>query len=149
MPTTNNIKLFKDGLDAEVSFLLILQSKLPRNYSIEHTDDPMCCVDYIMKIDGRLVMYLELKTRFLEKLKTYNSLMIGRIKLENIYRQLDKPTLIIWDCRAVGDLLYYKYFTDDLLEEKVFRLKTGKKVCFIGKALCATGFHELLDEIIS
>ena len=147
MPT-ELIKIFKDGLDAEIVFLLELQSKLPKNYSIEHTEDKHCCVDYVLRVDGEIVMYLEIKTRFDERLPTFKTLIIGRIKLENIFATLDKPTIIIWDGRPVKDLLYYKFFTDDMLEEKVFRDKTGKKICYIAKAFCSTGIQSLIDVVI-
>lgn len=148
MPT-ELIKIYKDGFDAEIVFLLELQSKLPKNYSVEQTTDKHCCVDYVVRVDGQIVMYLEIKTRFDKRLPTFGTLIIGRIKLETIFATLDKPTIIIWDGRPVKDSLYYKFFTDDMLEEKVFRdKKTGKKICYIGKGFCSTGIQSLVDVIV-
>ena len=147
MPT-ELIKIYKDGFDAEIVFLLELQSKLPKNYSVEHTQDKHCCVDYVVRVDGEIVMYLEIKTRFDERLPSFKTLVIGRIKLETIFATLDKPTIIIWDGRQVKDLIYYKYFTPCMLEEKVFRDKTGKKICYIGKGFCSTGLQSLLVDVV-
>jgi len=137
------IKLYSDGLDAEIIFLLKLQQSLPSNFSIEKSPDKYNPIDYIVKRDGLLFCYIELKTRFLNLAK-YSSLMIGTAKLQAISK-LEKPTYLLWDEKASNEF-YFTLFNDDMLSLDSVLLN-GSPVCFILKTSCRQSYAVFVDEL--
>lgn len=135
------IKIFEDGLKAEVIFLLRLQSSLGDRFSVEKTQDEFAPVDYIVTRDGVLICYLELKSRF-ENLDGYDSLMVGSIKLQNI-EKLKTKTLIIWD--GVGTLYFTEYCSKFLNTNKT--KINGSMVSFIKKKYCYCSYDLLISSI--
>ena len=139
-----SIKLYSDGLDAEIVFLLKLQQSLPSNFSVEKTPDKYNPIDYIVKRDGLLFCYIELKTRFLNLAK-YPSLMIGKVKLQAISK-LDKPTYLLWD-DTINNKFYFTLFNADMLTLDSVELN-GSAVSFILKTSCRQTYALFVDEIL-
>ena len=138
-----SIDAFGIGLQNEISFLLRLQSSLSEyGYSVEKTKDTYSPVDYIVKRENDIVMYLELKTR--TDLSKHNSFIIGRVKLERI-RYFKKPVIIIWVCETTQQL-FFIFYTSNLLTLKQSVMK-NKRVAFIPKGLCSTSYDELIESI--
>lgn len=138
-----SINAFNHGLLNEISFLLKLQSSLSSHgFSVEKTRDRFAPVDYIVKSDSKVVMYLELKTR--TDISNHNSFIVGRVKLERI-NHYDKPTIIIWVCETTGDL-YYIFYSKGLLELNQ-RVMKNKRITFIPKALCGSSYDDLIDAV--
>jgi len=55
-----SLKIYKDGLNAEVDFLLKVQFSLDeKRYSVEKTTYEFDPVDYVIKKDGVLLCYVE------------------------------------------------------------------------------------------
>jgi hypothetical protein len=137
-----DIKLFKRGDDAEQAFLLKLHIALGDEYAVSKTLSQYNTIDFIIKKNGVLFCYLELKSR--TDLSGYSSLMIGRVKLERINEFL-KPTLIVWVCEKT-DTLYYIIYADYLLDIQT-NSQNGSPIVYIPKRIVSLGFDELLDVI--
>ena len=136
------LQIYRIGLQDEMDFLLKLQDDLTA-LSVEKTADKFCPVDYVVKQNGAIFLYMEIKNRNLD-LRNYDTLMIGRGKLENILR-IRQDVILIWVCKTTGTL-YWIFFAKWMLDLKVHLLK-GKRVAYIGKMLCSTGYDDLLSNI--
>ena len=136
------LQIYRIGLQDEMDFLLKLQDDLPA-LSVEKTADEFCPVDYVVKQNGTIFLYMEIKNRNLD-LRNYDTLMIGRRKLENILL-IRQDVILIWVCKTTKTL-YWIFFAKWMLELKV-HLLNGKRVSYIGKSLCSTGYDDLLSNI--
>ena len=138
------LKIYKDGLADELTFLLRLQHDLP-SLSLEKTADKYYPVDYIIKSnDGITRLFIEIKNRNLD-LSKFNTLLIGRGKLENINTMIRHNVILTWVCKTT-QTLYWMYYHKFLLDLKIHMLN-GKRVCYVNKSLCSTGYDELTGEI--
>ena len=139
-----SLKIYKDGLNAEVDFLLKVQFSLDeKRYSVEKTTYEFDPVDYVIKKDGVLLCYVELKTRFID-LSKYDSLMIGSVKLKNI-QKLPMKTYLLWDSK---DAFHYIQFKHELLEVNSTYINNSK-VSFVPKIMCKTSYDAFIEEIVS
>jgi len=139
--------VFEMGLRDELKFLLKLQNDLGEHISIEKTPDKYDSLDYIIRRDDKIMLYIEIKHRYIE-LDGFDSFMIGRVKIERI-SLVENNSILVW-VDTNSNKVYFKHYTKDLLDLKTyFERNSQKMVSYIHKSLCSVGYEELLVEIQS
>lgn len=136
------LTIFAGGIADEIKFLLRLQESL-LDCSVEKTVDEFNPLDYIVAKDGKILLYLELKSRNTD-LSLYDSLIIGRAKIENIFH-IREHIILIWICKTTNTL-YYLFYHKRLLELKTHILN-GKRIVYINKQFCSSGYDNLIADI--
>ena len=138
------LEIYSAGFRDEIAFLLKLQASMPY-FSIEKTRDKYASLDYVIKHDETKTpfLFMELKSRNID-LSKYDTLLMGRIKLENVVN-VKQHIILIWICKTT-ETMYYLFYHKNLLELKTHMLN-GKRVVYINKQLCSTGYDNLIKDI--
>ena len=138
------LEIYSAGFRDEIAFLLKLQESMP-SFSVEKTRGKYASLDYVIKHEKTETpfLFMELKSRNID-LSKYDTLLMGRIKLENVVN-VKQHIILIWICKTT-ETLYYRFYHKNLLDLKTHMLNS-KRVVYINKRLCSTGYDNLIQDI--